>query len=61
MSGSQELGFLMGIAKNRKVSITGGEFTQLQNLEIPEEGLVVHLKKVWAGESISENLQKRSN
>ena len=35
----------MGIAKNRKVSITGGEETQVQNLEIPEEGLVVHLKK----------------
>jgi uncharacterized protein YlbG (UPF0298 family) len=35
----------MGIAKNRKISIPGGEFTQVKNLEIPEQGLVVHLKK----------------
>ena len=41
----KELGFLMGIAKNRKVSIPDGEFTQVQNLEIPEQGLLVHLKK----------------
>ncbi|MBD1923693.1 transposase [Microcoleus sp. FACHB-831] len=41
----KDLGFLMGIAKNRKVSIPGGEFTQVKNLEIPEQGLVVHLKK----------------
>ena len=42
---NKELGFLMGIAKNRKVLIPGGEFTQVQNLEIPEQGLLVHLKK----------------
>ncbi len=42
---NKNLGFLMGIAKNRKVSIPGGEFTQIKNLEIPEQGLVVHLKK----------------
>ena len=42
---NQELGFLMGIAKNRTVSIKVGEYTQVQNLEIPDEGLVVHLKK----------------
>jgi hypothetical protein len=42
---NKDLGFLMGIAKNRKVSIPGGEFTQIKNLEIPEQGLVVHLKK----------------
>jgi hypothetical protein len=42
---NKELGFLMGIAKNRKVSIPDGEFTQVQNLEIPEQGLLVHLKK----------------
>ncbi len=41
----KDLGFLMGIAKNRKVSIPGGEFTQVKNLAIPEQGLVVHLKK----------------
>lgn len=42
---NQELGFLMGIAKNRTVSIKPGEYTQVQNLEIPETGLMVHLKK----------------
>lgn len=35
----------MGIAKNRTVLIKAGEYTQVQNLEIPDEGLVVHLKK----------------
>ena len=42
---NKELGVLMGIAKNRQVSINGGEYTKIQNLEIPEEGLVVYLKK----------------
>lgn len=41
---NQELGFLMGIAKNRKVSLNGFEYTQVKNLEIPDGGLVVHLK-----------------
>ncbi|WP_414590171.1 transposase [Scytonema sp. PCC 10023] len=38
------LGFLMGIAKNRSCSINGRDYTQVQNLEIPDEGLIVHLK-----------------
>jgi hypothetical protein len=42
---NKELGVLMGVAKNRQVSINGGEYTQVQNLEIPEEGLLVYLKK----------------
>lgn len=41
----QELGFLFGIAKNRTVSIKSGESTQVQHLEIPDKGLLVHLKK----------------
>ncbi|WP_339381288.1 transposase [Brasilonema sp. UFV-L1] len=36
------LGFLMGIAKNRSCSINGRDYTQVQNLEIPDEGLIVH-------------------
>ena len=40
------LGFLMGIAKNRLVVINGQKSTQVQALEIPDEGLVVHLKKL---------------
>jgi hypothetical protein len=38
------LGFLMGIAKNRSCSIDGRNYTQVQNFEIPNEGLVLHLK-----------------
>lgn len=38
------LWFLTGIAKNRSCSIDGKNFTQVQNLEIPEDGLIVYLK-----------------
>ncbi len=41
---NREVGFLMGIAKNRKVSTDGKNYTQVQNLEIPDQGLVIHLK-----------------
>lgn len=34
----------MGVARNRSVSINGRDYTQVQNLEIPDEGLLVHLK-----------------
>lgn len=38
------LEFLTGIAKNRSCSIDGKIFTQVQNLDIPEDGLIVYLK-----------------
>lgn len=38
------LGFLTGVAKNRSCSVDGQHFTQVQNLEIPEAGLIVYLK-----------------
>nr|WP_230966027.1 transposase [Nostoc sp. NZL] len=38
------LGFLTGVAKNRSCSIDGKNFTQVQNLEISEDGLIVYLK-----------------
>lgn len=41
---NRELRILMGIAKNRKVSLDGLKYTQLKNLEIPDGGLMVHLK-----------------
>lgn len=41
---NQGLEFLTGIAKNRSCSVEGKTFTQVQNLEIPEIGLVVYLK-----------------
>ncbi len=41
---NQKLGFLMGIAKNRKVSVQPGVYNQVQEFKIPDHGLVVHLK-----------------
>lgn len=41
---NRELGFLLGIAKNRKVSLDGLEYTQVKNLKIPDQGLVVYLR-----------------
>lgn len=41
---NRELRILLGIAKNRKISLDGLKYTQLKNLEIPDGGLVVHLK-----------------
>lgn len=41
---NKDLGLLVGVAKNRKVSINGKDYTQVQNLEISEQGLVVYLK-----------------
>ncbi len=41
---NKELGFLVGIAKNRQVAINNGIYTQVQKLKIPPEGLLVHLK-----------------
>jgi Transposase DDE domain len=39
------LEFLTGIAKNRLCSVDGKNYTQVQNIEIPDNGLIVHLKK----------------
>ncbi len=41
---TQGFGFVLGIAKNRKVSINGRDYTQVKKLDIPDEGLVVYLK-----------------
>ncbi len=40
----KDVGFLMGIAKNRSVSINATDYTQVKNLKIPDEGLIVYLK-----------------
>jgi hypothetical protein len=55
-------GLFMGIAKNRSCSINGRDYTQVQNLEIPEEGLIVHLKsfgKVKVFQKLFKNEDKR--
>ena len=40
----KEVGFLFGVAKDRTVSPQPRHYTQVRNLEIPEQGLVTHLK-----------------
>lgn len=40
---NKELGFMMGVAKNRSCSINGKDYTQIQHLQIPDEGLIMHL------------------
>ncbi len=42
---NEEVGFLFGIADNRKVSLQKGTEVQVQTLTIPESGLVVYLKE----------------
>ena len=41
---NQKVGFLFGIANNRKVSIERGTSGQVKTVEIPSEGLTVYLK-----------------
>ena len=55
------LEFLTGIAKNRLCSVDGKSYTQVQNLEIPENGKMRASKKVWTSQSISQKFQKRSS
>ena len=42
----QELGFMIGIAKNRQVSIRKGEYQSVESLEIEENGTIVYLKSL---------------
>jgi hypothetical protein len=42
---NEEVGFLFGVAENRKVSLEQGKEVQVQTLEIPTSGLVVYLKE----------------
>jgi hypothetical protein len=42
---NKELGFLFGVEKNRTVSNQPRVYHQVQSLEIPESGLVTHLKE----------------
>ncbi|MEO0984880.1 MAG: transposase [Cyanobacteria bacterium J06639_14] len=41
----EQVGFLFGIANNRKVSLERGNLLQVKSLVIPESGLVVYLKE----------------
>jgi hypothetical protein len=42
---NEKVGFLLGIATNRKVALERGQEVQVKTLEIPEEGLMVYLKE----------------
>jgi Transposase DDE domain len=42
---NQKLGFLFGIEKNRTVSNEPHKYCQVSSLEIPDEGLITHLRE----------------
>ncbi len=42
---NEKLGFLFGIEKNRTVSNEPGKYCQVNTLDIPEEGLLTHLRE----------------
>ena len=42
---NQKLGFLFGVEKNRTVSNEPGKYCQVRTLEIPNEGLITHLRE----------------
>lgn len=51
----------MGVAKNRKVSINGRDSIQVQHLEIPDGGLVVHLKNFGQVKVFRRNFKNEEN
>lgn len=42
---NQKLGFLFGVEKNRTVSNEPGKYCRISSLEIPEQGLITHLRE----------------
>ena len=42
---NQKLGFLFGVEKNRTVSNEPGKYYQVSSLEIPEPGMITHLRE----------------
>ena len=42
---NEKVGFLFGIANNRKVSLKRGKLVQVGSLDIPETGLMIYLKE----------------
>ncbi len=42
---NQKMGFLFGVEKNRTVSNEPGKYCHVSSLEIPDEGLVIHLRE----------------
>jgi len=42
----KEWGFLFALQPNRSVALEHGKYVQVQSLDIPEDGLIVYLKKV---------------
>lgn len=53
----EKVGFLFGIANNRKVSIERGAFLQVQKLSIPESGLLVYLREFGWVKVFCQNFQ----
>jgi hypothetical protein len=42
---NEKVGFLFGVAPNRRVSLEPGHLLQVQDLEVPEAGLMAYLKE----------------
>ena len=53
----QNLTVLMGIAKNRLVSVDGKPYVQVQTLTIPAQGLLVHLKGIGPVKVFSQSFK----
>jgi len=53
----KELGFLVGVAKNRLCSINGQDYSQISTLVIPENGLIVYLKNFGQVKVFSKNFK----
>lgn len=58
---NKQLGFLTGVAKNRSCSVDGKIFTQVQNLKIPENGLIVHLKNFGQVKVFQRNFKNETS
>ncbi|ACK74020.1 transposase IS701 family protein (plasmid) [Gloeothece citriformis PCC 7424] len=41
----RKFNFLVGIAKNRQVKVMDGKFCKVEQLDIPEDGMIVYLKE----------------
>jgi hypothetical protein len=55
-----QIGFLVGVAKNRLVRPDGNQYQRVDTLTIPEQGLLVHLKGVGAVKVFCQRFKNES-
>lgn len=53
-------GFLVGVAKNRQVRLEGGKYQRIEELTIPEQGLLVYLKGVGTVKAFCQRFKDES-